>query len=59
MPEAAAPPGGGWAHPRDRGCGPLRPPLRLMLWIRESSGEIGFLAYFPGFFMIVDFLHKN
>ena len=42
-----------------RWCGLGPAPLRLVFWLRESSGEIGFLAYFPGFFLIVDFLHKN
>src|SRR4051812_35360882 len=31
------------------GCGLLRPPLHLVFWLRESSSEIGFLAYFLGF----------
>ncbi len=42
-----------------RWCGPLVALLRLVFWLRESSGEIGFLAYFLGCFLIVDFLHKN
>ena len=33
-----------------RWCGPLVALLRLVFWLHESSGEIGFLAYFSGFF---------
>jgi hypothetical protein len=33
--------------------------LRLVFWLRESSGKIGALRYFPGFFLKVGFLHKN
>jgi hypothetical protein len=29
------------------------------LWLRGSSGEIGFLQYFPEFLLKVGFLHKN
>ena len=39
--------------------GPHRPLLHFVFWLRESSGEIGFLMYFPGFFPKVGFLHKN
>jgi hypothetical protein len=34
-------------------------PLRLVFWLRESSGKIGALRYFSGFFLKVGFLHKN
>jgi hypothetical protein len=33
--------------------------LCLLFWLRGSSGKIGFLQYFPGFFWKVGFLHKN
>jgi hypothetical protein len=33
--------------------------LRLVFWLRESSGKIGVLRYFLGIFMKVGFLHKN
>jgi hypothetical protein len=33
--------------------------LRLVFWLRGSSGEIGFLQYFPEFLLKVRFLHKN
>src|SRR3954454_8566698 len=39
--------------------GPLRGLLFPSLWVRGSSGKIGLLAYFLGFFPKVDFLHKN
>jgi hypothetical protein len=42
-----------------RGCEPLVAPLRLVFWLRVSSGKIGILQYFPGFFLKVRFLHKN
>jgi hypothetical protein len=42
-----------------KGCEPLVAPLRLVLWLGGSSGKIGFLQYFPGFFLKVRFLHKN
>jgi hypothetical protein len=42
-----------------RWCGALLAPLRLVLWLRVSSGKIGFLQYFLGFFLKVRFLHKN
>jgi hypothetical protein len=42
-----------------RWCGALLAPLRLVLWLRGSSGKIGFLQYFPGFFLKVGFLDKN
>jgi hypothetical protein len=48
----------GLAH-ATRWCGPLVAPLRLVFWLRESSGKIGVLRYFPGFFLKVGFLHKN
>jgi hypothetical protein len=40
-------------------CGSLVPPLRLVFWLRGSSGEIGFLPIFPNFLLKVGFLHKN
>jgi hypothetical protein len=40
-------------------CGGLVPPLRLVFWLRGSSGEIGFLPIFPEFLPKVGFLHKN
>jgi hypothetical protein len=40
-------------------CGGLQPPLRLVFWLRGSSGEIGFLQYFPRFLLKVGFLHKT
>jgi hypothetical protein len=40
-------------------CGSLEPPLRLVFWLRGSSGEIGFLLIFPEFLLKVEFLHKN
>ena len=60
MPGAATYPLGA-DRPGPRGWGVWAPkaPLRLVFWLRESSGEIGFLAYFSGFFLIFDFLHKN
>jgi hypothetical protein len=42
-----------------RGCEPLVAPLRLVFWLRGSSGKIWFLQYFLGFFLKVGFLHKN
>jgi hypothetical protein len=42
-----------------RWCGGLLAPLRLVFWLRGSSGKIGFLQYFLGFFLKVGFLHKN
>jgi hypothetical protein len=33
--------------------------LRLSFWLRGSSGKIGFLQYFLGFFLKVGFLHKT
>jgi hypothetical protein len=42
-----------------RWCEPLVAPLRLVFMIHESSGKIGFLRYFLGFFLKVRFLHKN
>jgi hypothetical protein len=42
-----------------RWCGALLAPLCFILWLRGSSGKIGFLQYFPGFFLQVGFLHKN
>jgi hypothetical protein len=60
MAEAASPP---LARPglgrATRGCEPLVAPLRLVLWLRGSSGKIGFLQYFLGFFLKVGFLHNN
>jgi hypothetical protein len=40
-------------------CGGLLALLRLVFWLRGSSGEIGFLQYFPKFLLKVGFLHKN
>jgi hypothetical protein len=37
----------------------LPAPLRLVFWLRGSSGKIGILQYFLGFFLKVGFLHKN
>jgi hypothetical protein len=42
-----------------RWCGTLLAPHRLVFWLHGSSGKIGFLQYFPGFFLKVGFLHKN
>jgi hypothetical protein len=42
-----------------RWCGALLARLRLVLWLRVSSGKIGTLRYFLGFFLKVGFLHKN
>jgi hypothetical protein len=33
--------------------------LRLSFWLHGSSGKIGFLQYFLGFFLKVGFLHKK
>jgi hypothetical protein len=41
------------------GVSPSWPPLRLVFWLRVSSGKIGILQYFSGFFLKVRFLHKN
>jgi hypothetical protein len=52
-----------WARPGLRRapwlCGGLSAPLRLVFWLRGSSGEIGFLQYFPKFLLKVGFLHKK
>jgi hypothetical protein len=40
-------------------CGALLAPLRLVFWLRGSSGKIGFLQDFRGFFLKVGFLHKD
>jgi hypothetical protein len=37
----------------------LPAPHCLVFWLRGSSGKIGILQYFPGFFVKVGFLHKN
>jgi hypothetical protein len=42
-----------------RWCGPLVSLLRLVFWLRESSGIIGVLWCFLGIFLKVGFLHKN
>jgi hypothetical protein len=42
-----------------RWWGGLPTPLRLVFWLRGSSGKIGILQYFPGYFLKVGFLHKN
>jgi hypothetical protein len=58
----------GWSHHTlarpglgraTRWCGGLPAPLCLVFWLRGSSGKIGFLQYFSGFFLKVGFLHKN
>jgi hypothetical protein len=36
-----------------------RGPLCLVFWLRGSSGKIGFLQYFLGFFLKIGFQHKN
>jgi hypothetical protein len=38
-------------------CGGLLAPLHLVFWLRGSSGEIGFLQYFPEFLLKLGFLH--
>jgi hypothetical protein len=43
----------------NRECEPLVASLHLVVWLRGSSGKIGFLQYFSGFFLKVGFLHKN
>ena len=48
-----------WAHRAATWRGPPFAPLRLIFWLRESSGKIGTLQLFPKFFLNVDFLHKN
>ena len=48
-----------WAHRAATWCGRPLAPLRLALWLQESSGKIGTLPLFPEFFLKVDFLHKN
>jgi hypothetical protein len=45
--------------PGGRGPGGLVPPLRLVFWLRGSSGEIEFLMIFLEFLLKVGFLHKN
>jgi hypothetical protein len=42
-----------------RWCMPPVAPLRLVLWLHVSSGKIGILQYFLGFFLKVRFPHKN
>lgn len=60
MPEAARPPlGVAKPGPRLGQVWAPRGPLRLVFWLRESSGEIWTLRYFPGIFLKVGFLHKN
>jgi hypothetical protein len=60
MAEAASPlVGAVRPEPRPWWCGSLLAPLCLVFWLRGSSGEIGFLQYFPGFLLKVGFLHKN
>jgi hypothetical protein len=51
----------GAATPRPRPwlCVQATASFRLSFWLRGSSGKIGFLQYFPGFFLKVGFLHKN
>jgi hypothetical protein len=48
----------GLAH-ATRWCGALLAPLRLVLWLRGSSGKIIFLQYLSRFFLKVGFLHKK
>jgi hypothetical protein len=48
----------GLAH-ATRGCEPLMAPLRLVFWLRVSSGKIEILQYFLGFFLKVGFLQKT
>jgi hypothetical protein len=38
---------------------PLVASLHLVFWLCESSGKIGVFQYFPGFFLKVEYLHKN
>jgi hypothetical protein len=40
-------------------CGGLPAPLRLVFWLRGSSGKIGILHYFPGFFLSWIFAQKQ
>jgi hypothetical protein len=40
-------------------CELLVDSLRLVFWLRVSSGKIGILQYFPRFFLKVGFLYKN
>jgi hypothetical protein len=40
-------------------CGGLVPLLRLVFWLRRSSGEIGFLPIFLEFLLKVGFLQKK
>jgi hypothetical protein len=40
-------------------CGGLVPPLRLIFWLRGSSGEIRYLPIFPDFLLKVGFLQKK
>jgi hypothetical protein len=40
-------------------CEPLVAPLCLVFWLRVSSGKIGTLRYFSGFFRKVGFLHTK
>jgi hypothetical protein len=42
-----------------RWCGALLAPLCLVFWLHGSSGKIGFLQYFPGFFRKLDFCTKT
>jgi hypothetical protein len=42
-----------------RWCEPLVAPLRLIFWLRVSSGKIETLRYFSEFFLKIGFLHKN
>jgi hypothetical protein len=50
--------GQAWAAPPWL-CGGLPSPLCLVFWLYGSSGEIGFLQYFPRFLLKVGFLHKK
>jgi hypothetical protein len=60
MAEAASPPpGAAWPGPRHQGCEPLVAPLRLVIWLRVSSGKIEILQYFLGFSLKVGYLYKN
>jgi hypothetical protein len=42
-----------------RWCGPHVAPLRLILCLRVSSGKIGYLQYFQGFFLKLDICTKT
>jgi hypothetical protein len=56
---ATPPPGAAGLARATRWCEPLVALLCLVFWLRESSGKIGALRYFLGFFLKVGFLHKK